>query len=66
MQGLPWSLLSLRRLKLQEQHGKLQALAARIPSGANATLPPDTCRTLLSSAQGLTQQLSKLLGEQMK
>lgn len=59
-------MVSLRRLQLQVQHGELQALAARIPSGANARLPPDTCGDLLTSAQGLTQQLSKLLGEQLK
>jgi hypothetical protein len=45
---------------------QLQSLAARIPSGGNATLPPDTCSSMLVSAQGLTQQLSNLLEEQKK
>jgi hypothetical protein len=59
-------LLSLCSLQLRGLQGKLQALAGRIPSGANATLPPDACGRLLFSAQDLTQQLSKLLEEQKK
>lgn len=63
---VPLAVLSVCRLQLQGMQRQLQSLAARIPGGANATLPPDACGSLLTSAQGLTQQLSKLLEEQKK